>query len=186
MFRARGGRASKWLMIAVLATLAAGASAQLGRPSDLDVTAIPIVQRFVSIAADFWRESPAQLAADNGCASYTVEVGPTVIATSEGEAAQPGCWQRWSPGVWNQLLEERGNAEDLRTDCLLTVHEYGHSTGRGHVDDPANVMYGQKTSLSAVPGCTAAFPLPGEHSRKRSARAVRAPAQRSGTSARGR
>ena len=162
------------MVLAVVTALLApaAASADLARPSDRDVTPIPIVQRFLSIAAEYWHETPAQVAAANGCATYTVEVGPTAGVANEGEAMQPGCWQRWSPSVWDQLLEERGNPEELRADCLLTVHEYGHSTGHGHVDDPANVMYAQRTSLSAVPGCTRAFPLPGEHSRRRPRRSA--------------
>ena len=147
------------VLIVLLALSPGAARADLGREGDEDITAIPVVQRFIQIAADYWHVSPAEVAARNGCATYTVEVGATADAVTEGEALEPGCWQRWSPGTWNQLVEERTNPEDLRMDCLLAVHEYGHSTGHSHVQDSANVMYPGRTSLTAVPGCTAAFPL---------------------------
>jgi hypothetical protein len=161
------------LLVGLLVLPSGTAQADLGRQGDEDITDIPIVQRFVTIAADYWHVSPAQVAASNGCGEYTVEVGPTVDATTEGEALEPGCWQRWAPATWNQLVEERANTEDLRVDCLLAVHEYGHSTGHAHVADPANVMYPGKTSLTAVPGCTSAFPLWFELARHRAPHASR-------------
>lgn len=156
------------LAVLVSLVLPTSTSADLGRSSDRDVTALPIVQKYLSADAAYWGASPEQVAKQNHCRIYTVEVGETREET-RAESPEPGCWQRIGQGVWEEV--EEGN---LRLGCMVSEHEYGHSVGHPDEEtDPSNVMFAEGPPLNAVPGCMAfplhgTFPKPHDHSVSRS------------------
>ncbi len=118
--------------IAVLAVVAGPAAAE-------DVTSSPTAERNIAIAAAYWgSEIPG----------YAVEVEPLPDG-DVGLSPQPGTVQAIDPSLWNS-----GKRRFL---CAVETHEYGHSLGFGHSNDPSNVMY-PPPSEDAVPGCNAAYP----------------------------
>ena len=133
------------------------------------VTANPLIQKYLGIASQYWHISPSQVARDNNCNSYVVVSAPLVSLSPDAyaEAGKPGCWMRLSPNLWQSLLYETHQSDQmvisqygmfsLRIGCVAVVHEFGHSTGHGHAPDPSSVMNATPTANS-VPACTAAFP----------------------------
>lgn len=149
-------------LIAVGAFMApASASATLGRPNDRDVTGLTIAQRYLAADAAYWHVSPEQLAHINHCHDYTIEVGETTEEI-RAESPEPGCWQRLSQSVWQEV--EEGN---LRLGCMVSEHEYGHSTGHpDEENDPSNIMFAEGPPITSVPGCMT-FPIHGRFPRTR-------------------
>jgi hypothetical protein len=113
--------------------------------SATDVTDIPVVQQDLAIATQYWGVT---------ISPYAVEVRPLVLTGAVAESEQPGHSQRLSAETARALLPK---TSEYRWACVIIVHEYGHSTGHGHVTDPNNVMY-PAPSADSVPGCNAAFP----------------------------
>lgn len=133
-----------------------------------DVTGTPIAQRFLAVDAGYWHLSPAEVAARNGCAAgYVIQVGPMEAEGAEdgevvADAQLDGCWQRFAPAQWAKMTGLSA-AEGKRFNCILSVHEYGHSVVLpDETGDPLSVMFLEPRS-DMVPACTRDFPyhLPG-------------------------
>jgi hypothetical protein len=85
--------------------------------------------------------------------SFEVSYAATTGVRAWARAFPDQCRIEFNRGVWDDP-EWRAGVYDWPWLCTLVVHEYGHLAGRGHVEDPNDVMHA--TIERVVPECAAA------------------------------
>lgn len=118
----------------------------------------PRVTVDLQVAQAFWGRTP-------DCSNYQVWEADLSYINAWGMATIGGCVMWISPTLLVPIPTGRdvgylGNGRFYWSVylCLAIVHEYGHSLGHLHVDDPTNIMYHGLLPVAAVPACTSIQP----------------------------
>lgn len=123
-------RSALWAvaLTAVALALPASASADHGTPFlDDDLTT------YFGIAQAHWG-GPAPNCVANGVTTIPVHavLYDDPIASVAARADQPGCRLWLDRSSWREMRPVEA--------CTIVAHEWGHLLGRGHVDDPLDLM----------------------------------------------
>lgn len=105
--------------------------------ADVNKTSSPVAKMLLETAVNYWGRSP-------NCEKYELLVGPILdhpeLSNVAGEAPLGGCWMRLIPEVWVDSNEPIEPTPRLAVLCTIVVHEYGHSLGEPHNENPQSVM----------------------------------------------
>ena len=128
------------LLLALAAPAAASATGEpLPAPPPAvrpDVSALPIVQRDLRLASEFWAIEQPNLSSPCQASQVLVDPmqdgvgdnGQIIVATDVwAETALDGCTINVAPVAW--ALGSSGNSNTSYMFCVLIAHEYGHTLG---------------------------------------------------------